>query len=133
MCNYIATGVTLFLRDVSIPTDGSGHVLITDINPNGENNEDALICQSGKPISSDGDWYLHPTDNSTASDDRIKNPVYGVVDRGWNRNRATDSEGLRLVRLKRISAIAEEGVFTCDIPGDFGTPVSVGIYHPSES
>ena len=48
------------------------------------------------------------------------------------------SETLRLVRLIRVDSIASggralEGVFTCDIPGDTNTPVSVGIYYPSES
>ena len=110
----------------SIPNDGSGRVNITDI---GDTNEDALICRSGKPISSGGNWYLHPTEMSTDEDDRIRSPP---PDRGWSRNRAIDS-GHRLVRLRRATATAEEGVFTCHIPGDFGTPVSVGIYYPSES
>ena len=117
------------LRGNSIPTDGSGRVNITDI---GVANEDALICRSGKAISSIGNWYLHPTEMSTDDDDRIVS-VYGGPDpRGWRRNRATDS-GHRLVRLRRASDTAEEGVFTCHIPGDFGTPVSVGIYYPCES
>ena len=101
-------------------------------NPNGVNIEDALICHSGKPIFSDGDWYLNPTEMSTDNGDRIAN-MAGVPDRGWLRNRGFDSQGHRLVRLRRASATAEEGVFTCDIPGDFNTPVSVGIYYPSES
>ena len=64
--------------------------------------------------------------------------------RGWHRNRGTitSSHGSehRLVRLRRDDSIASgvralEGVFTCDIPGDSNTstPVSVGIYYPSES
>ena len=52
-------------------------------------------------------------------------------DRGWARNRGNDS-GHRLVRLRRVSATAEEGVFTCDIPGDDNTPRSLSIYYPSE-
>ena len=68
---------------------------------------------------------------STDDGDRIGR--YGVPDSGWSRNRAIDSEGHRLVILRRPSATAEEGVFTCHIPGDFGTPVSVGIYYQSES
>ena len=55
----------------SIPTDGSGRVFITDINPNGDNNEDALICHSEIPISSVGDWFLHPIEMSNDTDDRI--------------------------------------------------------------
>ena len=119
--------MTFSLNGNSIPTDGSGRVRITDI---GDTNGNALICRSGKAISSGGDWYLHPTEMSTDDDDRIGSG--GVPDRGWRRNRATGSEGHRLVRLKRDSTTAEEGVFTCHIPGDFGTPVSVGIYYPCE-
>ena len=37
------------------------------------------------------------------------------------------------MRLKRFTATAEEGVFTCDIPGDINTPAYLGIYYPSES
>ena len=104
------------------------HVRVTAI---GDNDETALICRSGNTISSVGNWYLHPTEMSTDDGDRIGSG--GVPDRGWHRNRAIDSEGHRLVRLRRASATAEEGVFTCHIPGDFGSPVSVGIYYPCES
>ena len=128
--------MTFSLNGNSIPNDGSGRVHVTAI---GDNDGTALICRSGKTISIDGNWYLHPTEMSTDDGDpnddnddgdRIANPP---PDRGWRRNRGTDSQGHRLVRLRRASATAEEGVFTCDIPGDFGTPVSVGIYYPSES
>ena len=124
----------------SIPNDGSGRVRITDI---GDDDETALICRSGRDIFTfkGGDWYLHPTQMSTDdgdpnddndSGDRIVTFVRGTDPRGWRRNRAIDS-GHRLVRLKRASATAVEGVFTCHIPGDSGTPVSVGVYYPSES
>ena len=36
------------------------------------------------------------------------------------------------MRLRRSFATAEEGVFTCDIPGDDNTPRALGIYYPSE-
>ena len=132
-------GVTLSLRGNSIPTDGSGRIVITDINPDGDNDEDALICQSERS-GSIGDWFLHPTQQTTETSDRIQSND----DRGWRRNRATvtisASETLRLVRLIRVDSFASggralEGVFTCDIPGDINTstPVSVGIYYPSES
>ena len=59
---------------------------------------------------------------------------FGYSDRGWLRNRAFDAEGHRLVRLRRVRRVTvEEGVFTCDIPGDDNTPGSVGVYYPSES
>ena len=129
--DYVATGMTFSLNGNSIPTDGSGRVRVTAIN---DNDEDALICRSGKAISSIGNWYLHPTEMSTDDGDRIVSGVNGVPDpRGWRRNRAIDSERHRLVRLRRATDTAEEGVFTCHIPGDFGTPVSVGIYYPSKS
>ena len=67
---------------------------------------------------------------STSSEDRIATPP---IDRGWNRNRASDSEGHQLVRLRRSLGTAEEGVFTCDIPGDDNTPRVLGVYYPSES
>ena len=135
-------GVTLSLRGSSIPTDGSGRIIITDINPDGDNNDDALICLSEVPISNGGDWFLHPThqmtQHTTDESDRIENND----PRGWLRNRATvtisGSKILQLVRLRRDDSAASEGralegVFTCDIPGDSNTPVSVGIYYPSES
>ena len=55
--------MTFTLRGISIPTDGSGRVLITDINPAADaNDEDALICHSEipLPITVLGDWFLHP-------------------------------------------------------------------------
>ena len=125
-------GVTFSLRgDDSIPTDGSGRVLITDINPNGDNDEDALICRS-EIDTAFGNWYLHPTEMSTDEGDRINIRRGGEPDRGWLRNRGLDS-GHRLVRLRRVSDTAVEGVFTCDIPGDDNTPRGLGIYYPSES
>ena len=111
------------LRGNSIPTDGSLYILITDI---GYSNEDTLMCRSGIPLSGDGKWYLHPTEMSIENDDEIM-----VFDsRGWNGTVDTDSEGHRLVRLRRDSDTAEEGVFSCNIRGDNNTPISVGIYYP---
>ena len=134
--------MTLSLRGNSIPTDGSGRIVITDINPDGDNDEDALICQSEMLISSGGNWYLHPTQQTTqhTTDGSVR--IEHTDSRGWRRNRATVitvvSETRRLIRLRRDDSIASggralEGVFTCDIPGDTNTPVSVGIYYPSES
>ena len=126
---FILIGVTLRLRGYSsIPTDGSGRIIITDIN------EDALICQSDEPTSTGGDWYLHPTHLTTDISDRIPSSD----SRGWKRNSIfIDQSGLRrVVRLRRDESVASEGralegVFTCDIPES--TPVSVGVYYPSES
>ena len=59
--------MTLSLRGESISTDGSGRIVITEINPDGDNNYDALICQSELPLDYhiDGNWYLHPTQQTT--------------------------------------------------------------------
>ena len=126
--------MTFSLRGVSISNDGTGRVVVTDI----LNTDDkALICRSERTTSEQGDWFLHPTemstyagdpDNDTDNGDRIVSPPHNG---GWNRNRGTDS-GHQLVRLKRITDTAEEGVFTCDIPGDDNTPRYLGVYYPSE-
>ena len=52
----------------SIPTNGSGHVVITDIS---RNNMDALICRSENVTSQEGNWYLNSNQQSTDADDRI--------------------------------------------------------------
>ena len=96
-----------------------------------DDDADALLCQSDVATAAgNANWYLHPTQLSTAEDDRIQSSD----PRGWARNRGINSVEYRLVRLKRHSTItAEEGVFTCHIVGDSNTPVSVHIYYPSES
>ena len=130
----------LTLRGDPIPTDGSGRIVITDINPDGDNDEDALICQSELALSTRGDWFLHPTQQTIHDSDKVQNNDF----RGWRRSRATivigNSGFGRLVRLRRDDNAAMgdndralEGVFTCHIPEDTNTPVSVGIYYPSES
>ena len=69
---------------------------------------------------------------STDDGDRIVSTGRNTPDpRGWYRNRGNDSDH-QLVRLRRGFDTAEEGVFTCDIPGDDNTPRSVGVYYPSE-
>ena len=57
---------------------------------------------------------------------------YDANDRGWVRNRGNDDSGHQLVRLRRRSTTAEEGVFTCDIAGDTNTPRYLGVYYPSK-
>ena len=123
---YLTTGITLSLKGDSIPTNGSGHICISAV---GDNNSNALICRSIISISGNGNWYLHPTEISTNDSDKIMSSG-DVYDRGWSKSIGTDSERYQLVRLRRASYTAEEGVFTCDIPGKFNTPVSVGIYYP---
>ena len=47
---YFTSGVIFSLRGASISADGSGHVVITDINPNRDNGEDFLVCHSEIPF-----------------------------------------------------------------------------------
>ena len=111
----------------SIPTDGSGRILITDI---GDSNESALICTCHSEVTGSvetSDWYFHPTQPSTSESDVISS----TGTEGWETNRATSNDG-RVVILMRVSDFAKEGIFTCHIPGCNNSPVSVGIYYPSE-
>ena len=68
----ILLGVTLSLRGNCFPTDGSGRIVITDINPDGDSEVDALICRSVNNITSGGNWYLHPTQQTTDDSDRMQ-------------------------------------------------------------
>ena len=90
----VVSGVEFYLRNVSIPTDGSGRLLITDIRlRNGQrstSNEDALICRSSRGVAElrishgAGDWYIDPELVGTnIAGERIS----GSNDRGWTRNR----------------------------------------------
>ena len=112
----VVSGVEFYLRNVTIPTDGSGRLLITDIRlRNGQrstSDEDALICRSSRGVAElrishgAGDWYIDPelvgTNITLVSGERIS----GSNDQGWTRNRGrVDLSGSyhRAVRLKRVS------------------------------
>ena len=135
MLSCLFSGVlTLTLSGASLPTDGSGRILITDINPSRVNNADALTCHTGIGADrTDGNFFLHPTSQSTNDADSIQ----GTRDeRGWNRRR--DANGNRLVFLRRVSDTALEGMVTCsaagdDEAGDDEAAISIGVYYPSES
>ena len=134
----VVLGVTLSLRDSSIPTDGSGRIVITDINPDGDNDENALICQAELSISGHGNWFLHSTQQTTqlTFDGIVR--IESTDLRGWHRNRVELDDDRQLVRLRRDDSVAIggralEGVLTCIILGESNTPVSVGIYYPSKS
>ena len=140
----VVSGVEFYLRNASIPTDGSGRLLITDIRlRNGQrstSDEDALICRSSRGVSElrspngANDWYLEPDLESTttlASGRRIDE----INDRGWTRNRGRVilSGSYHLVlRLKRVSETAVEGKFTCHIENDSNNNKSLFILYPSE-
>ena len=125
--------MTFTLRDKSIPTSGSGRVLITDINPSGENNVYALICRSELNTSLGySNWFLDPWSTSLTSTDDEKRILSNTDSRGWSRNRAVDSGNHNIARLRRVSDTAEEGRFTCHISGDIDSPRGLLILYPSE-
>ena len=126
----LPTGTLTFsLMDyTNIPTDGNGRILITDIGFSIQSDDQALICRTDTPNPSFGDYYLHPSMQTTSDSDRIQTTDI----RGWNRNRHR-SHGL--VRLKRDNAFTSriEGVFTCSFLSISDPPISVGVYYPSKS
>ena len=118
---FISTGVILILKGESIPTDGSGRILITDINTNGAGNHEALVCQS-EPNEDygHGNWSF----------DNVKiGSISGV--QGWETEKFR-GQGILQVRLVRISYAAEEGVFACHLDETREPATFVGIYYPSE-
>ena len=144
----------LYFRGDSIPTDGSGRLLITDISLHNEqtstSDEDALLCVSSgniaeiRPYAYDGDWYLDPTTANRSSGMKISmrggdtmkpltwrsNRVKGWA---WGRNN-TKVNGYYhcLVGLKRASETAVEGKFTCHIRMDNNNNRFLLILYPSE-
>ena len=142
------SGVEFFLRNRSIPTDGSGRLLITDISLHhgyyySTSDEEALICRSSRNVvelrsSSTFDaWYLDSEVNITTNTVNGERISEGSDDRGWiNRRHVHISvEGSpfhRAVRLNRVSETALEGKFTCHIPNDSNNNKSLLILYPSE-
>ena len=135
-----------FLRGRSIPTDGSGCLLITDISLHNSHtitsDEEALICLSSRNVvelqssQTFDSWYLDPevkNTTNTVSGERINKKS---DDRGWSVNKGqVNGEGTplqRVVRLKRVSETALEGKFTCHIPNDSNNNKSLLILYPSE-
>ena len=133
--------ITTILSGDSIPTDGSGLLLITDISLTNRqtqtSNDSALFCHATRDVKTVreldiGDWYLQPDfETSTGTGERID----GGNDRGWMRERenVNVSRSLyRQVRLKRVSQTAVEGKFTCQFPGDSNNNKYLLILYPSE-
>ena len=138
----VRSGVEFYLRNVSILTDDSGRLLITDIRlRNGQSstsNEDALICRSSRnvvelrPPYGANDWYIDP---ELVGTNIAGKRISGSNDRGWTRNRGSvNLSGIyhRVVRLKRVSETAVEGKFTCHIQNDRNNNKSLFILYPSE-
>ena len=127
---------TTILSGDYIPTDGSGHLLITDISLTNRqtqtSNDSALFCHATKDVtmvSDIGDWYLQfDFETTTVIGD-------GNNDLGWTRDRSyVNVNGIyyRCVRLKRVSQTAVEGKFTCQFPGDSNNNKYLFILYPSE-
>ena len=142
------SGVEFFLRNRSIPTDGSGQLLITDISLHSRltrvSDEEALICRSNRHLK---ELSTPPTTNKWYLDSEVvttKNTVTGEMisegsnDRGWTVNRGhvhVSGEGSyfhRVVRLKRVSETALEGKCTCHITNDSNNNKFLLILYPSE-
>ena len=148
----------LYFRGDSIPTDGSGHLLITDISLHNEqtstSDEDALFCVSSggvaeiRPLPTDGDWYLDPEVDTTTNrpsgmriSERENTDIWKPLTwssnsvQGWtwgrNNTRANSGNYHRLVGLKRASETAVEGKFTCHIPNDDNNNRFLLILYPS--
>ena len=122
-------GLEFLLNNITIPSDGSGRVLITDINFTSQGN---LLCQSSS-LGGLTQWYLDPEDeNPTSIAEADK--IHGNNFQGWTtkRNENPVRDGLLIVRLKRVSDTAVEGRFTCRIPRDKDSPRGLLIIYPSE-
>ena len=129
---------TTILSGESIPTDGSGHLLITDISLTNRqtqtSNDRSLFCHATKDVTMGrdidiGDWYLQfDFETTTVIGD-------GNNDRGWTRDKGTVYvNGIYYlhVRLKRVSETAVEGKFSCQFPGDSNNNKYLFILYPSE-
>ena len=104
------------LRNVSIPTNGSGRISVTD----NELIEGGLVCRDSDRNGRRIDWYLHPT--SPTIDDEVR---ICCDETGWNVDK---SNGAAI--LRRTIETPLEGVLTC---ANFKESlVYVGIYYPSE-
>ena len=141
------SGVEFVLRGRSIPTDGSGRLLITDISLHNRqtstSDEEPLICLSSRNVGEldnphANKWNLDSevvTTTNTVTGERISE---GSNDRGWTVNRdrvRVNGEWTplhRVVRLKRVSETALEGKFTCHITNDSNNNKFLLILYPSE-
>ena len=151
-CSWVfCIGVEFSLRGRSIPTDGSGRLLITDTSLHNRqsstsNEEKALICRSSRNVGEIKDvspgvssfWYLDPEVKTTANTISGEKISKESDSRGWFRKEGhvhVNGEGSpfhRVVRLNRVSETALEGKFTCYITGDSNNNKSLLILYPSE-
>ena len=143
----IVSGVEFFLRGRSIPTDGSGRLLITDISlhnrPTSISDEEALICLSSRHVGElrtlpeYSEWYLDPEVKNTTNTVSGESISEGSDDRGWMLSRySVRVNGIswhRVLILTRVSETALEGKFTCNISGDSNNVKSLLILYPSKN
>ena len=122
--------LTLTQDGTSIPTDGSGRFLITDLNvvtTSGADESNAVLCRlPGSNTRSGTDWYVHPDSSTTDNGFRVE-IIATDDDDGWGRNR-----GDGVVRLWRNEANALEGVLTCQFPDANPSTVHLGMYYRSK-
>ena len=111
----------------------SQNININDVVTTSGTEADGLICRSQMRTTTatlgNGDWYLHPEDQTTTESDKIQ----PSGDRGWRRTRTTTTN-FKWVILRRQPApeTALEGRFTCNITGDNNPIRSIYVLYPSE-
>ena len=126
--------MTFSLRSDSISTSGDVMLNINDI---GGDNANAPACQSERPTSEVNrfpNWYIDPdgTSPDASNDDhRVRAETFDEF--GWDRDRTSDgADEPHVVYVRRQSATALEGYFTCQISGDTNTPRGLFILYPCE-
>ena len=129
---------TTILSGDSIPTDGSGRLLITDISltygQTQTSNDSALFCVSSRDLAelntliSEMDWYY---DSEVKDYGSMSTKLPGDVT-GWKIHRHNLNIIYRAIRLKKVARIAVEGRFICSIKNDWNNDKSLLILYPSE-
>ena len=129
------TGGTFSLRGESISTSGDVMLNITDI-AIGDDNANALVCQSERPssqVTQYPNWYIDPDGTEPVVSDETRLGVERFEEIGWGRHRTENSNNdPQVVYLRRQSATALEGYFTCHIGDDSNTPTGLFILYPCE-
>ena len=124
-------GVRFRVNNGSFFTAIASLININDVITTNGAEANGLICQSEMTTTQaalgDGNWYLHPEDQTTTESDKI----LFSDDRGWRRTRATTSGNNKQVILRRRQAPLE-GRFTCNITGDNNPIRSLYVLYPCE-
>ena len=125
--------MTFSLRGEPISTSGDVMLNINDI---GDDNANALVCQSERPsseVSEFPNWYIDPDGTEPDSDNnRLRTEKFNEF--GWDRDKIiNDNDDPQVIYLRRQSGTALEGYFTCHIGRDTNTPRGLFILYPCES